>query len=263
MNPAPGHRARKRFGQHFLHDRGVIRRILDALGPAPGETIVEIGPGLGALTRPLLERIPHLHVVELDRDLAARLRAEFPPERLTVHEVDALKFDFCTLATSGSRLRIVGNLPYNISTPLLFHLLDHRTCIIDMLFMLQKEVVDRMAARPDTPDYGRLTVMLQASLAVRKLFDVKPGAFSPPPKVESSVVHLAPHAMPPAAIRDPAIFARVVQAAFAHRRKTLRNNLRGLLTADRLQSLGIDPQRRAETLTLTEFATLSDALSAS
>ena len=271
----PEHRARKRFGQHFLHDRGVVARILTALDPRPGDTIVEIGPGLGALTRPLLERIPHLHAVEFDRDLVARLRADFPPERLTVHEADALKFDFRTLVPHtdvpvsraagrrerppvGGRLRVIGNLPYNISTPLLFHLLDQQDAIADMLFMLQKEVVDRMAAAPGGKDYGRLSVMLQSQLQVEKLFDVRPGAFAPPPKVDSSVVRLTPHVTRPVAITDHATFARVVQAAFAHRRKTLRNNLKGLLTAADLTALGIAPERRAETLSLAEFARLAE-----
>lgn len=273
----PEHIARKRFGQHFLHDRGIVQRIIDAFDPQPGETLVEIGPGPGALTRPLLERCTPLHVVELDRDMVARLRADFPPDQLIVHEADALKFDFCALAPhtdvpvsreAGRRerppasgtLRIIGNLPYNISTPLLFHLLEQRHCIGDMLFMLQKEVVDRMAAAPSCKDYGRLSVMLQWRLRVEKLFDVRPGAFTPPPKVESSVVRLVPHAVAPIQVRDAAAFARVVQMAFAQRRKTLRNNLKGLMTAETLAALGIDPQRRAETLTLDEFAMVANAL---
>jgi 16S rRNA (adenine1518-N6/adenine1519-N6)-dimethyltransferase len=252
---------KKRFGQHFLHDRGVVQRILDAFDPQPGETLVEIGPGPGALTRPLLERSAPLHVVELDRDLAARLRSDFPAGKLVVHEADALKFDFCALTPTGGKLRVIGNLPYNISTPLLFHLLDQSTCIQDMLFMLQKEVVDRLAAAPGGKDYGRLSVMIQWQLLVEKLFDVPPGAFTPPPKVDSSVVRLVPHSVPPVQVRDAEVFAQVVRAAFAQRRKTLRNNLKGLLTTDRLESLGIDPQRRAETLTLAEFAELANALS--
>jgi len=252
--------AKKRFGQHFLHDRGIVQRILDAFDPQPDETLAEIGPGPGALTRPLLERCKTLHVIELDRDLAARLRAEFPPEQLVVHEADALKFDFCSLVPSGGRLRVIGNLPYNISTPLLFHLLEQQHCIGDMLFMLQKEVVDRMAAAPGCKDYGRLSVMLQWQLRVEKLFDVRPGAFTPPPKVDSSVVRLVPHAVPPAQVRDADAFAHVVRAAFAQRRKTLRNNLKGLMTPETLESLGIDPQRRAETLTLVEFAAVANAL---
>ena len=267
---------KKRFGQHFLHDRGIVQRILDTFGPQAGETLVEIGPGPGALTRPLLERCTTLHVVELDRDLAAQLRADFdhrlparstspvpglvPPGQLVVHEADALKFDFCSLAPAGGTLRIIGNLPYNISTPLLFHLLEQRHCIRDMLFMLQKEVVDRMAATPGNKDYGRLSVMLQWQLRVEKLFDVPPNAFTPPPKVDSSIVRLVPHAIPPVQVRDADAFAQVVRTAFAQRRKTLRNNLKGLMTAELLESLGIDPQRRAETLTLGEFATIANAL---
>jgi 16S rRNA (adenine1518-N6/adenine1519-N6)-dimethyltransferase len=251
---------KKRFGQHFLHDRGIVQRILDAFDPQPGETLVEIGPGPGALTRPLLERCAPLHVVELDRDLAARLRTDFPPDQLVVHEADALRFDFCALAPPGGKLRVIGNLPYNISTPLLFHLLDQGTCIQDMLFMLQKEVVDRMAAAPGGKDYGRLSVMIQWRLRVEKLFDVRPGAFTPPPKVDSSVVRLVPHAAPPIQVRDTAVFAHVVRAAFAQRRKTLRNNLKGLISGDILAALDIDPQRRAETLTLAEFAALANAL---
>jgi 16S rRNA (adenine1518-N6/adenine1519-N6)-dimethyltransferase len=260
---------KKRFGQHFLHDQGIVQRILDTFDPQPGETLVEIGPGPGALTRPLLERCALLHVVELDRDLAARLRADFnrslparstSPGQLVVHEADALKFDFCALVPEGGRLRIVGNLPYNISTPLLFHLLEQRHCIGDMLFMLQKEVVDRMAAAPGGKDYGRLSVMLQWQLRVEKLFDVPPGAFTPPPKVDSSVVRLVPHAIPPIQVRDAVAFTQVVRAAFAQRRKTLRNNLKGLLPAATLESLGIDPQRRAETLTLSEFAAIANAV---
>ena len=285
------HRARKRFGQHFLHDPGVIRRILDAFDPQPDEVIVEIGPGLGALTRPLLERIRQLHVVELDRDLVARLRSEYPPERLQVHEADALVFDFCALAphmdvpvsrddrmdaggratpgavaeagcrerpAPGTRLRLIGNLPYNISTPLLFHLLDQERCIGDMLFMLQKEVVERMRAAPDTPDYGRLSVMIQWRCAVEKLFDIGPGAFNPPPRVDSSIVRLTPHPTPPVAVGDPKVFADVVKAAFAHRRKTLRNNLKGIVPGAAMAALGIEPERRAETLMLEEFARLAN-----
>jgi 16S rRNA (adenine1518-N6/adenine1519-N6)-dimethyltransferase len=208
----------------------------------------------------VLERCAPLHVVELDRDLAADLRAEFAPERLVVHEADALRFDFCALGPPGGKLRLIGNLPYNISTPLLFHLLDQERCIHDMLFMLQKEVVDRMAATPGGKDYGRLSVMIQWRLRVEKLFDVRPGAFTPPPKVDSSVVRLVPHARPLVQVRDNDAFARVVKAAFAQRRKTLRNNLKGLLTAEALEALDIDPQRRAETLALAEFAALANAL---
>jgi 16S rRNA (adenine1518-N6/adenine1519-N6)-dimethyltransferase len=252
-------RPRKRFGQHFLHDRGVIARIAAALAPRAGDHVVEIGPGTGALTRELLAHVARLDAVELDRDLIARLQSEFPADKLTLHSADALKFDFCRLAPAGRRLRLVGNLPYNISTPLLFRLLDQAACIHDMLFMLQKEVVNRMDAAPGGKDYGRLSVMIQYRCAVDKLFDVAPGAFTPPPRVDSAVVRLVPHAAAPVAVNDPDKFARLVQAAFASRRKVLRNTLKNFLRADEMQALGVDPTRRAETLTLAEFAALSNA----
>ncbi|HYA36857.1 MAG TPA: 16S rRNA (adenine(1518)-N(6)/adenine(1519)-N(6))-dimethyltransferase RsmA [Candidatus Methylomirabilis sp.] len=254
------HRARKRFGQHFLHDRGVIGRIVAALAPRPEDRIVEIGPGTGALTRALLTHVAHLDAVELDRDLVARLQTEFPAGKLTLHSADALKYDFCQLARDGRKLRLIGNLPYNISTPLLFHLLDQAFCIQDMLFMLQKEVVTRLGAAPGGKDYGRLSVMIQYRCAVENLFDVASGAFTPPPQVDSSVVRLAPHAAPPVVVNDPDKFARLVQAAFASRRKVLRNTLKNFLRAEEMLALGIDPIRRAETLTLVEFATLSNAV---
>jgi 16S rRNA (adenine1518-N6/adenine1519-N6)-dimethyltransferase len=254
-----GHRARKRFGQHFLHDRNIIGRIAAALAPQPQDRIVEIGPGTGALTRELLARVAHLDAVELDRDLVARLQTAFPADKLALHGADALKFDFCRLAPDGGKLRLVGNLPYNVSTPLLFHLLDQAHCIRDMLFMLQKEVVTRMAATPGGKDYGRLSVMIQYRCAVERLFDVAPGAFTPPPRVNSAVVRLVPHAAPPVAVDDPDRFARLVQAAFASRRKVLRNTLKNFLRAEDMLALGIDPTRRAETLSLAEFAALSNA----
>jgi len=255
------HRPRKRFGQHFLRDRETIQDIADAFAPCAGEAAVEIGPGEGVLTRELLRRVAPLHVVELDRDLAAHLRDAFPPTQLIVHQADALDFDFRRLAPPGGKLRLVGNLPYNISTPLLFHLLDQIDCIADMLFMLQKEVVDRLAAAPDTADYGRLSVMIQYRLNVEPLFEVPPQAFYPPPKVDSAVVRLVPHEKAPVVIRDATLFAKVVKTAFAARRKTLRNNLRELADAAQLQALDIDPNRRAETLTLAEFARIANALS--
>lgn len=248
-------RPRKRFGQHFLHDRSVIDRIIATLNPQPGETIVEIGPGRGALTLPLLERVPILHVVELDRDLAAQLPTLATPDRLIVHQADALTFDFAALAPEKA-LRVVGNLPYNISTPLLFHLLEQADAFIDMIFMLQKEVADRIVASPNNKDYGRLSVMLQCRLDVEHLFDVGPGAFTPPPKVQSSVIRLRPRS-PALSTPDQERFARVVQAAFAQRRKTLRNSLRGVIDEAGFARAGIDPTRRAETLTLQEFARLS------
>jgi len=250
-----GHRHKKSLGQHFLHDPNILNKIVAAIAPQADDLMVEIGPGLGALTRPLLQHLKHLHVVEFDRDLVPRLRAEFPPERLTVHERDALKFDFGCL---GANLRVVGNLPYNISSPLLFHLADYADQIKDMHFMLQKEVVDRMAAEPDSADYGRLSVMLQARFRVAKLFNVPPGAFNPPPKVDSAVVRLAP--LPAAAIayRDARAFAEVVARAFGQRRKTLRNTLKGLVDPSAMAALGIDPGRRGETLSVAEFARLSE-----
>jgi 16S rRNA (adenine1518-N6/adenine1519-N6)-dimethyltransferase len=252
------HRARKRFGQHFLRDAGVVDRLVRAFDPQPDDTVVEIGPGEGVLTRALAGRVGTLHLVELDRDLVVRLQREFPASVATVHSADALRFDFRTLVPAGEKLRVIGNLPYNISTPLLFHLLDQVDAIRDMEFMLQKEVVDRLAAAPGGKDYGRLSVMIQVRLAVEHLFDVPPGAFRPPPKVESAVVRLTPYAAPPLTIRDNATFERIVRAAFAQRRKTLRNNLRDILTAEQLGTLGIDPNRRAETLTLGEFARLAN-----
>ncbi|MBI3900438.1 MAG: 16S rRNA (adenine(1518)-N(6)/adenine(1519)-N(6))-dimethyltransferase RsmA [Gammaproteobacteria bacterium] len=250
-------RPRKRFGQHFLHDRSIIERIVNALNPRPGETIVEIGPGRGALTLPLLERAGTLHAVELDRDLAARLPALTAGQgQLVLHQADALTFNFANLAQTQP-LRIIGNLPYNISTPLLFHLLDHASAITDMVFMLQKEVADRMVAAPDMEDYGRLSVMIQWRCQVEHLFDVGPGAFTPPPKVDSSIVRLRPRPAADIQQTHPENFYRVVKAAFAQRRKTLRNCLRGLIDDAGFAAAGIDPVRRAETLSLAEFARLT------
>mgnify|MGYP001089999811 CR=1 FL=1 len=247
---------KKQFGQHFLHDPSYLQRIVAAIRPETDDLMVEIGPGQGALTRPLLEKLDHLHVVEIDRDLIAWLRQHFPAERLTVHEADALRFDFGSL---GDRLRVAGNLPYNISSPLLFHLADFAERIVDMHFMLQKEVVDRMAAAPDTPDYGRLSVMLQARFKVMKLFNVPPGAFNPPPKVDSAVVRLVPLPTGAIAYRNADRFARIVTAAFGQRRKTLRNTLKHLVEPAVFETAGIDPQRRGETLSVAEFALLSDS----
>ncbi|MEK7815589.1 MAG: 16S rRNA (adenine(1518)-N(6)/adenine(1519)-N(6))-dimethyltransferase RsmA [Pseudomonadota bacterium] len=252
------HKPRKRFGQHFLHERGIIQRIIAAFDPKPSDHVVEIGPGEGVLTRELAGKVAKLDVVEIDRDLIARLR-ESLPETVTIHNADALKFDFCTLAPSDAKLRVIGNLPYNISTPILFHLLDQAHCIGDMLFMLQKEVVDRMVAAPGGKDYGRLSVMLQWGADMEKLFNVGAGAFRPPPKVDSSVVRLTPHAVPPVEVHDPQRFAAIVKAAFSQRRKVLRNTLKGMVGAEAMQALGIDPGRRAETLSLMEFAALANA----
>jgi 16S rRNA (adenine1518-N6/adenine1519-N6)-dimethyltransferase len=237
---------RKRFGQHFLHDPGVLKRIVDAVAPAPDDAIVEIGPGEGALTRPLLERIGRLTTIEIDRDLAARLAQEFPSERLAVVCADVLDFDFSALP---ARLRVVGNLPYNISTPVLFHLARFADRLRDMHFMLQLEVVRRMVARHSTPDYGRLSVMLQTRFRMQKLFNVAPGAFRPPPKVESAVVRLVP--LPEKPDWDQALLEKVVRQAFSARRKTLRNALP--LEASDYEALALDPKLRPENLSPADY----------
>lgn len=253
------HVARKRFGQNFLVDDGIIHAIVNAIRPQPGENMVEIGPGLGALTRPLLERLAHLHAVELDRDIVARLARTWPADRLSVHSCDALKFDFGSL---GHELRIVGNLPYNISTPLLFHLMDFAAHIRDMTFMLQKEVVERMVAEPSSNDYGRLTIMLQRRFHLEWLLDVPPTAFDPPPKVDSAVVRLIPKTPAEIAPLDEALFARVVATAFSQRRKTLRNTLGGLLKPEDFAALGIDAGLRAEALPLADYERIAYRLMA-
>jgi 16S rRNA (adenine1518-N6/adenine1519-N6)-dimethyltransferase len=260
VSPAPApaaarHVPRKRFGQHFLHDRGTIARIVAAVDPRPGDALVEIGPGLGALTGVLLERAGRLDAIEIDRDLAARLGDTHPGA--AVHRGDVLEFD---LAQLGGSLRIVGNLPYNVSTPFLFRLAALAGRVRDAHFMLQKEVVDRMVARPSTAEYGRLSVMLQHRFATTKLFDVKPGAFRPPPKVDSAFVRLAP--LPPgaAAARDAAAFARVVTAAFTKRRKQLRNALADVVDEPGLLALGIDPRLRPENLSVADYVAIADAI---
>lgn len=250
------HRARKRFGQHFLEDPDVIDAIVRAIAPTRGDTLVEIGPGLGAITGPLAGLAGELHCIELDRDLAASLKDRFAGhDRVTVHEADALGFDYRGL---GNELRIVGNLPYNISTPLLFALLEQRDVVVDMHFMLQKEVVDRMAASPGSKAYGRLGIMLGCYLDVQPLFDVDRRSFDPPPAVTSAVVRLTP--LPPGSRRidDAAILGRVVATAFSQRRKTLRNALGKLFTVAELTELGVDPGARPETLTIDEFVALAN-----
>ena len=248
------HVPRKRFGQHFLHDRGVIAKIVAAIDPQPGDAMVEIGPGLGALTGPLLDRVARLDAVEIDRDLAARLEADHPG--LTVHRGDALKFDFGLLP---DRLRVVGNLPYNVSTPLLFRLVELARRLRDAHVMLQREVVDRMVAAPSTSDYGRLSVMLQYRFEMRKLFEVKPGAFRPPPGVDSAFVRLAPRPTAALVATDEATLARVVTAAFTKRRKTLRNALAGVVEEDALRALGIDPRLRPENLGVAEYVAIANS----
>jgi 16S rRNA (adenine1518-N6/adenine1519-N6)-dimethyltransferase len=263
MSGNQGHVARKRFGQNFLVSPGIIHKIVEAIGPRAGDTIVEIGPGLGAITEPLLERIDHLHVVEIDRDLIARLRSRFPPQRLTIHEGDALEFDFGTLKDAG-RLKIVGNLPYNISSPLLFHLVPFAPLVYDMHFMLQKEVVDRMVAAPGSKDFGRLSVMLQYRYHMERLFVVPPGAFNPAPKVDSAIVRMIPvnfsRVGADATAQDPALFARLVTAAFSQRRKMLRNTLREFISEAELAALDITPTARAEDIAVAAYVRLANAL---
>lgn len=249
-------RAKKQFGQHFLSDRHYIDRIVSAIAPKLDDVMIEIGPGPGALTAPLIERLDHLHAVEIDRDLAHALRTRFSASQFTLHEQDVLTFDFAAL---GSRFRCVGNLPYNISTPFLFHLGTYAENLIDAVFMLQKEVVDRMVAAPDTADYGRLSVMLQYRFAMQRLFIVPPGAFTPPPKVDSAIVAMQPLAADRLRARDDTRFAAIVTAGFGQRRKTLGNTLKPFLSAAHIEACGIDPKRRAETLSVEEFVRLSDA----
>jgi 16S rRNA (adenine1518-N6/adenine1519-N6)-dimethyltransferase len=254
------HRARKRFGQNFLRDTQVITQIIQIINPKPGEHLVEIGPGQGAITFPILKATGSLDVIELDRDLIAPLA-----ERgkgigdLRIHNEDALRFAFDSLA-SNKTLRVIGNLPYNISTPLLFHLLNYASVISDMHFMLQNEVVDRLAAQPGTRDYGRLSVMVQFHCSVTKLLMIGPDAFQPAPKVDSAFVRLAPHTTPPVSVINTATLELVVKQAFAQRRKTLRNNLRNLIPELSIEAAGIDPGQRAETLSLSAFARLADQL---
>ncbi len=254
------HQPRKRFGQNFLHDRGVIQRIIQVINPQPGQRLVEIGPGRGAITLPLLEACKRLDVIELDRDLVQPLADQAAGSgELIIHQQDALRFDFTTLAGTD-RLRVIGNLPYNISTPLLFHLITHSDVIQDMHFMLQKEVVTRMAAQPGGGDYGRLSVMTQYYCKVEPLFRVGPGAFTPAPKVDSAFVRLTPWPQPPVTVADPERLAALVRQAFSQRRKTLRNTLKGLLSEQEIRDAGSDPSARAETLSLEQFAALANTL---
>lgn len=254
------HIARKRFGQNFLIDTGIVGDIVNAVAPARTDCVVEIGPGLGALTDPLLKRVDHLHVVEIDRDIVARLRQRYSPDRLTIHEGDALMFDFGALAGIGERLRIVGNLPYNISTPLLFHLRDFADRVFDMHFMLQKEVVERLAAEPGTGDFGRLSVMLQYRYVIDWLLDVPPESFDPAPKVDSAVVRLIPKLASDLTAKDEKCLSDLVAAAFSQRRKMLRNTLKGVVDEEIFARLGIPPTARAEELLVDDYVRLSNAL---
>jgi 16S rRNA (adenine1518-N6/adenine1519-N6)-dimethyltransferase len=255
---AGGHIPRKRFGQNFLVDAGVIAGIVSAIAPQRGDNLVEIGPGLGALTGPLLARLDRLHVIEIDRDLIARLRNQHQ-DRLVIHEGDVLDFDFAAL---GTDLRVVGNLPYNISTPLLFRLAGYANCIRDVHVMLQREVVERMVAAPGDSEFSRLSVMLQYRFDMEKLIDVPADSFDPAPKVESAVVRLTPLRPLPHPARDETVFADVVARAFSQRRKTLRNTLRGMVKAEQLAALGIDAGARAQELPVADFVRIADAVAA-
>jgi 16S rRNA (adenine1518-N6/adenine1519-N6)-dimethyltransferase len=255
------HQPRKRFGQHFLEDDNVIQRLVEVIAPKTGQHLVEIGPGHGALTLPVLSKIGQMDVVELDRDLIPTLRVRSQEYgKLIIHEADALKFDFGALANESELLRIIGNLPYNISTPLIFHLLEYAPQIGDMHFMLQKEVVDRLAADKGNKDYGRLSIMVQYHCQVTALFDVPPEAFNPPPKVNSSIVRIIPHRTLPFVAKDYVFFQDLVKQAFGQRRKTLRNCLKKLITDADWQHLTVDPKLRPEQLSVEDYVTISNAL---
>lgn len=262
------HIAKKRFGQNFLTDQSVIDALVSAISPHAEDIMVEIGPGLGALTKPLLKKLNHLHVVEVDRDIIAWMQKEYAANAITIHHSDALKFDFASLNPSPAadtqtqrKIRVVGNLPYNISTPILFHLLENAPYIIDMHFMLQKEVVERMVAQPSSPAYGRLSVMLQYYLQMQYLFTVPPEAFDPAPKVESAFVRCVPFSLLPHPAKNVNLFAKVVAAAFGQRRKTLRNTLKGILDDTGFTETGINPQLRAENLGVADFVAIANYLS--
>ncbi|KAB8043959.1 16S rRNA (adenine(1518)-N(6)/adenine(1519)-N(6))-dimethyltransferase RsmA [Janthinobacterium aquaticum] len=255
------HVARKRFGQNFLHDRFVLDDITASISPQAGDAMVEIGPGLGAMTEQLLRHLPHMHVVELDRDLIVRLKKAFDAAKLTIHSGDALKFDFAQIPVpEGQKLRIVGNLPYNISSPLLFHLADFAPLVQDQHFMLQKEVVERMVAEPGTKAYGRLSVMLQWRYDMSLLFIVPPTAFDPPPKVESAIVRMIPVRQRLAC--DQATLEAVVMKAFSQRRKVIRNCLAGMFTEEQIVAAGIDPTLRPESIGLEQYVALANLLKA-
>lgn len=249
------HVPRKRFGQNFLVDAHIVQRIVDSLGLSPGDKVVEIGPGQGALTGPLLQQLEHLEVVELDRDLVGRLAGCYAPDRLTIHSADALAFDFGAL---GPNLRVIGNLPYNISTPLLFHLARFADRLLDITVMLQREVVDRMVAQPATPDYGRLSVMLQYRFILEKLLEVPSDAFWPQPKVESAVVRLVPRPGEALGARDQGVLEDVVAAAFGQRRKMLRNTLSEWIDENQLAALSIEPTWRGERLSVADYVRIAN-----
>jgi len=254
------YKTKKRFGQHFLHDPLVIQKLIYEINPKPSEKIVEIGPGLGALTFPLLDKVNSLDVVEIDRDIIARLKQRNNP-KLSIHGVDALQFDFTKLADQEKNLRIVGNLPYNISTPLIFHLLESKDIITDMHFMLQNEVVKRITASPGNKTYGRLSIMVQYHYQTEYLFFVGPESFAPPPKVDSAILRLSPWRKLPFKANDENNFTNIVTQAFSMRRKTLRNNLKKVINSSQIESLGIDSSLRAENLTVEEFVTIANFIS--
>ena len=251
------HKARKRFGQNFLHDQMVIQKIVNSINPRQGDRIVEIGPGEGALTELVLDKIGTMDVVELDRDLIPLLKIRFVMnDGLTIHQADALKFEFCQLQQDEKKIRIIGNLPYNISTPLLFHLFDSNHCIQDMHFMLQKEVVDRIVATPGIKNYGRLSVMLQTYCTTQALFDVPPHAFEPPPKVNSAILRLLPRPQCDEQIDNFSHYEKLVRQAFSQRRKTLRNTLKETCNTEQIEQAGLSPTQRAEELSVSDFVNL-------
>jgi 16S rRNA (adenine1518-N6/adenine1519-N6)-dimethyltransferase len=252
------HLAKKRFGQNFLHDEAIITSLINAIAPNENDLMVEIGPGLGAMTQPLLKKLNFLHVVEIDRDIIAWMQKVYPANKIMIHNADVLKFDFLKI---GKKIRVVGNLPYNISSPILFKLLENASQIIDMHFMLQKEVVERMVASPSTAAYGRLSVMLQYALSMEYLITVPPEAFDPAPKVESAFVRCIPFNTKPFIALDEKLFAEIVQAAFSQRRKTLRNTLKNFLNDEDFKTLGVDSQLRAENLHVSDFVSIANYLS--
>ena len=259
----PGHRPRKRFGQNFLQDPGIIQQIVAAIHPTSSDTLVEIGPGQGAITSQLVDQAGKLAVIELDRDLIPELKIQFASrDNLTIIAADALSVDYGALAAElgAQQLRLVGNLPYNISTPLLFHLLTFRTAIDDMYFMLQKEVVDRMAAHPGDRSYGRLSIMLQFYCSVEALFEVPPEAFYPAPKVDSAVVRLVPHQELPVTVKDPKRLQEIVTQAFSQRRKTVKNALKSIASEELLLQAGIQSNARPEEVSISEYAALTNLL---
>lgn len=261
FQPGSPHKARKRFGQNFLIDHNIINRIVSAVHPKEHQTLVEIGPGQGAITEPLAAKCGHLHVIELDRDLVPWLKVKFEKHTdFQLHQTDALKFDFNSINTDGQPLRIVGNLPYNISTPLIFHLLTFAGKIADMHFMLQKEVVKRMAASPGAKAYGRLSIMTQYYCNVEPLFDVPPESFNPAPKVDSAIVRLTPHTSLPNPTRHLKTFEKLVNIAFQQRRKTLRNALKPLLSIESIDALPVNTSVRPEALSVADFVNMSNAI---